>query len=411
MRVAAALVIAIAGCAPGAEDAPAAVDDRAGYEHGHELVKQYQCGQCHLEDASQTCSGCHRRITRGAEAGVPTFVGEEEFGVTQLERWRQDLVNMRELPTLHAVGKLMRSDWIEGFLLEPHDLRPRLGATMPRLAISPEEAHDMAAYLAAVETSAPYFRDERLGAWWDPYPPLGPGDREHGGALFEAQGCGVCHRFTGARSQPPWAVGGNVSRALMLAPDLRYTRDRFRREVLVPWLLEPTHFKADAAMPRFGLDYGDARDVAAYVMTEPLEPLAQRAAPPRLPPLDRPVGFQEVYQKVFAKICIHCHGQPSLAFDDGGPGLRGGFGFPAVELSFVGYEQMLAGYVTLDGKRRSVFAPDADGTPHLVAVLLARQHEEAGDRGELRGMPLGLPALQPEQVQLIETWVAGGHPY
>jgi hypothetical protein len=62
-------------------------------------------------------------------------------------------------------------------------------------------------------------------------------------------------------------------------------------------------------------------------------------------------------------------------------------------------------------ERKSVFAKTADGTPLLVAALLARQEEEAGaPRADLRGMPLGLPALSAEEVQLVETWIAAGRP-
>jgi hypothetical protein len=47
----------------------------------------------------------------------------------------------------------------------------------------------------------------------------------------------------------------------------------------------------------------------------------------------------------------------------------------------------------------------------LVAVLLARHKELAGQvTPGLRGMPLGLPALSAEQIQLVESWIAQGRP-
>ena len=63
------------------------------------------------------------------------------------------------------------------------------------------------------------------------------------------------------------------------------------------------------------------------------------------------------------------------------------------------------------GARRSLFEPLADGTPRLVAALLAR-HDEANQAPNraVRGMPLGLPALNAEEIQLVETWVAEGKP-
>jgi hypothetical protein len=63
------------------------------------------------------------------------------------------------------------------------------------------------------------------------------------------------------------------------------------------------------------------------------------------------------------------------------------------------------------GERRSVFETLDDGTPRLVAALLARAAEEAGQPDpRVRGMPLGLPALPPEDIQLVETWIAQGRP-
>jgi hypothetical protein len=49
-----------------------------------------------------------------------------------------------------------------------------------------------------------------------------------------------------------------------------------------------------------------------------------------------------------------------------------------------------------------------DATSYLVASLVARQREEAGELPALRGMPLGMPALTPEELQLVETWIAQG---
>jgi hypothetical protein len=75
------------------------------------------------------------------------------------------------------------------------------------------------------------------------------------------------------------------------------------------------------------------------------------------------------------------------------------------------YEGVAAGYLDDHGERRSVFSAMSDGTPRLVAALLARQAEEAGQPNPaIRGMPLGLPALDPEAVQVLETWIAQGRP-
>lgn len=96
---------------------------------------------------------------------------------------------------------------------------------------------------------------------------------------------------------------------------------------------------------------------------------------------------------------------------DGGPGNTGGFGFADRSLNLASYSDVLSGSLDDRGQRRSIFLPLADGTPRLLAVLLARQRELAGELAPgLRGMPLGLPALSAEQVQLVESWIAQGRP-
>jgi hypothetical protein len=96
-----------------------------------------------------------------------------------------------------------------------------------------------------------------------------------------------------------------------------------------------------------------------------------------LPPLGRPVTYDEASARVFKQTCWHCHGEPDYAV----------------------------------GERHSAFEPTADETPRLVAALLARGGDETGNpRADVRGMPFGYPALSPEEVQLVESWVAQGRP-
>jgi hypothetical protein len=131
---------------------------------------------------------------------------------------------------------------------------------------------------------------------------------------------------------------------------------------------------------------------------------ARYEAPKRLPLLERRVAYREVDERVFRRTCWHCYSNAELADGDGGPGNTGGFGFPGRGLSFASYAEVSEGSVGPDGERRSIF-------PALVDILIARQVEEAGGTVEgVRGMPLGLPALGAEEVQLIESWIAQGRP-
>jgi hypothetical protein len=127
-----------------------------------------------------------------------------------------------------------------------------------------------------------------------------------------------------------------------------------------------------------------------------------------LPVLARTVRYNEVSEKVFRKTCWHCHGEADFELGDGGPGNSGGFGFKGKGINLASYTAIFSGYVDDLGERNSLFEKNASGTPYLVEALLARQREESGEASDLRGMPLGLPALSAEDVQLVETWIAQG---
>ena len=378
---------------------------------GQQLVEHFECNRCHQPRMSvdgRNCLSCHTAIGEGRSVALP---GRPDRG--DLERWASRIQHYREVPSLHATGQLLRRDWIARFLVAPHDLRPRLSETMPRLAMSDHDARDIAAYLASAESVEPYFADRAIGDWTKP---LGPnmrvGDVGRGRTVFEDKGCGACHLYSGAYEAPTVTADRLEERSLLLAVDLRHTRDRFQPRKLVAWILEPRHFKVDAVMPKLGLTYQEARDLAAFIMEEPLQEVDREEAVERLPLLDRPVGFDEVNDALFSRTCVHCHddADPGV-LGDGGPGNVGGFGFSAKRLSFASYEALHAGWVDDRGERRSVFERTSDGTPRLVKVLLLRRDEEAGHHDAwMRGMPMSLPSVTPEVLQLVESWVAQGRP-
>jgi hypothetical protein len=129
-----------------------------------------------------------------------------------------------------------------------------------------------------------------------------------------------------------------------------------------------------------------------------------------LPPLPRRVAWPEVAEAVFLRTCRHCHADASVAFGEGGPGNTGGFGFAARRLELATYAGAMSGMMVRD-ERQSAFAVDDSGMPRLVHALRARQLEAAGVFEEgIRGMPLGHPALTPEALQLVTSWIASGRP-
>lgn len=352
---------------------------------GAALVEQYECNRCHtglgVADAprAKACTGCHEDIL-ATEAPKP----HEAV-------WQQNIVHLTFRFDLTSAQRLKPS-WIEAHLQRPVDVRPHLGATMPRLRLTADQARAIAIYVTRERGPAPPYRvDERLVA--------------EGRTLVEARGCTACHTMRGADLPRP---ADTKPKAVALAPDLSLTRDRMDPGTLDRWLADPSAF-GSTTMPKPALTEAERRAVVAFLLRAPTRP----PAPPPLPPIpttDTPATYANVEARVLRKVCWHCHAQPDFARGDGGPGMSGGFGYPARKLDLSTYEGVLAGYVGDDGERHSVFRRDDSGEPLLLSVLLRRRHEERGDVTARRGMPLGLPSLPPEDIDLVRRWLEAGHP-
>lgn len=366
---------------------------------GHQLAERYQCARCHEERSlavpvqKQRCFGCHDDL----------LTGRLEAPREVLDSFVPHIADLRRAPSLDGAGHLLRPDWLVTFLQAPHDLRPSMVAMMPRLAIGRAEAIDLAAWLS--EGSAP-----------EPSGDTSAGDVERGRLAYLARGCASCHAFAGAGVPEPAVLPRGAARrdhdapAVELAPDLRHARARLRPELVAAWIMRPASLRPATLMPNLGIAENEAADLAAFVLRAPLAEPPAASPRVRLPPLERPVGFAEVEQRVFRRSCWHCHSQPAYGAGDGGPGNTGGFGFAGKRIDLSSYEAILGGYVGDDGQRRSLFARTGDDPPILVAAMLARAGELEGRTGPVRGMPLGLPPLEPEQIQLVESWIAQGRP-
>lgn len=371
---------------PAAE--PPAAPDPA---RGRALMDRFECARCHEgtglpeEPEARRCVGCHQAILAG------TF----DAPAARQRGWAEALHSLNHAPSLGGLAGHLRPEWIASFLLSPHDLRPGLEATMPRLPITEAEAADIAAALTEGASI------EEGGGELD-------GDVAAGLALLEARGCVTCHAFTGAledrRADPSGAAG-------VLAPDLRHTRERMTEAALSRWLRAPAEVRPGTPMPRPELSDAERADVARAILRAPLAPASPPPMPERLPLLDRQVRFAEVADRVLSRTCWHCHADPDFAQGDGGAGNTGGFGYAPRGVNLLDYAGASSGYVAEDGERRSLFAEDEDGTPHLIRVLMARHAEVRGEPVEgVTGMPLGLPPLPLEDIQLVESWIAQGRP-
>jgi cytochrome c2 len=370
--------------------------------HGKALVARYECNRCHggteemAPSFDRACARCHQAIV--AES-LP-------FPREKLTAWHAATRHYVTVPTLASLGKTLRPSWIAAFVHEPVKIRPHEEEWMPRLKISESDARDLATYLTRGADP--------------PREDLPVGDVKRGAEVVAKKGCLVCHAFSGASPAPvgvemPNVPAEKLARGMTQAPDLRLARERFRPDVIVRWIVDPSLVREGAEMPTLGLSPEEAKDAAAYILETPLA--APPAPPPpitRLPVLDRHVSYEEVADKVFKKACTHCHADRNAsASADPGPGAGGGFGFKARGVELLSFAGTQRGYIGEDRARHSLFAKEpalsAWGGSRLVAALVMR-HEETSGRPvtEVRGMPMGLPGLSLEDIQLVETWVSQG---
>lgn len=364
-------------------------------ERGKRLVAEFECHRCHegtglaAPTLDKDCVRCHEQIATDKFKASPA----------KLAKWKPHVMPYRDVPSLSSMAGRLRPAWVMDYLLHPHDLRPNLTQTMPRLKLDPEQARDIATYLTA-GTPAPATPGLTVSA--------DAAQIAHGKQLMSERGCVACHQMSGTDLAAPAKTEAAV-RTLGLALDLRFARRRSEPSAIATWLLDPTRVKHDSAMPNLALRPEDARDLAAFVSFAALAPAPGNAVLSRLPVLARKVGFDEVNERVFAVTCRHCHTNPDLADGDGGPGNTGGFGFKPRKIDFSSYQGVQSGGIDAAGRRVSLFERTSEGMPRLVAALVARAREQAGIMSdEVRGMPLGLPALSPEQIQLVESWVEQG---
>lgn len=368
-------------------------------EDGGSLMARFECNRCH-EGAGQPVVGRNKHCVRCHQEILD---GRFDVDAVTLRRWQGNLRSLPAVPSLTGIGRRLRRDWLAKYLQQPTDLRPALPAMMPSLALGDTQARRIATWLVPDEGPAITL-------------PASPAQLSLGRTLIEQKGCGSCHAFSGVpalpATPPPIALRDAERRlGLLLAPDLRYSRERLQSGSLVGWLRDPKSLKPDTAMPTIPLSEAEAMAIASYLMQAPLSAITPVPVPVRLPLLARRVSFVEVNEQVLRRTCWHCHSTPEFAMGDGGPGNTGGFGFRPRGLNLASYAEVLSGSLDDAGQRRSIFLPLPDGTPRLVAVLLARQRELAGQPVPgLRGMPLGLPALSNEQIQLVESWIAQGRP-
>lgn len=343
------------------------------------------CVLCHTipghAPASQDtgCATCHQWIR--AVAGDPgrRVVAQSVFPLW--DRYEKNVASYLSVPDLQAAARL-EADWVADWLADPHDVRPGLPEGMPRFGLDAETRASIAAALVAMRPSIA------------PQPPPDPAHLARGAMVFQTAGCAGCHAF-GAVSPD----GGQA-----MAPDLQFTRERMHPDVVAAWIESPSRFSPNATMPAIPLSTEDRLAVRDFVL------LADTHSVPALPrgpvpaATTTPVTWTDVEERVFGRVCVHCHMDPSQNDGRAGPGNAGGFGWAATGLELQNWESV------------------RDNEARIVAALLRRRDESARDtlqpgqspaevaRPERPGMPLGLPAVSDEDLALVLGWYAQGAP-
>lgn len=399
---------------------------REAIDEGKAVLVSLDCNRCHaiddVEPASRPnhCTSCHHFLTHLVRGDRHFRQLSERYGQAVIERYQRNIEHYLEVPDLTRVGERLRPEWLARFAIDPEDLRPAMDESMVRIAAGPKERMAIARYFAAVARMP----DPAV----DPDPPeLGPRPSPariaEGERLFRRHGCPTCHTLgnvpTG-RTADALRASGTPAR---LAPNLRFSRERMHRDVLVAFIRAPQAFLPTTHMPDLGLSPGDAERIADFVLfAEPrLSPTPPE--PPLDPPpaVDRPVSWEEVKERVLGKVCVHCHMNDHER--DRGPGNIGGFGFPGEHLRMRTYEMLVAG--AGHGEHAfSVLEPrPGSKTPRILEQMMWRRREHLRDRiapfadhvrpayleGE-PGMPMGLPAMTDEEMGILRAWIEQGCP-
>jgi mono/diheme cytochrome c family protein len=393
---------------------------------GAKVITKHQCTRCHTIDAQPTaarplhCTSCHQFL-KGLEPGKDQYVGlAKKYGDNIVERYQRNIVHLIRIPDLTGLGKRVRADWIATYLTEPYDLRPLLEESMFRHNLDPKEIRDVARYFAAMADAPDPWGEGYVG----PVAPAKPDDARlaKGRTLFQTKGCGGCHVLGNVKTGIDAKTLEAGKAQSLLAPNLRFARERTRPEVIVDWIVDPKKVMPTTTMPAMGLSREDAEVLRDYIFHEDpaLAPLPVVKEPEAPKPLERTVAWEEVKERVLGKVCVHCHMNDYEK--DPGPGNLGGLGYTGVKLRMRTYETLVSGANDSKGARYSVLVPRQGETiPPIVQALLRRRAEAYRDAIPAfqdhvipkypiapPGMPMGLPAMTDEEIQLLVTWIAQG---
>ncbi|MFK7929682.1 MAG: cytochrome c [Myxococcota bacterium] len=351
-----------------------------------QAFKAGDCNRCHhvplMEDAGRldSCEGCHVWI-KGVSAD-PAKRAKALQVFPLWERYEKNVASYMEVPSLEAAMARLEPGWVEGYLNDPHDIRPNLPESMPRFGLEQGQIDAIisafeARTVDAVATPAPSSKNLAKGE-----------------TLFAQRGCIGCHTFGGRHT-----VG-----AVPMAPDLAHTRERMSPDRTAAWIRNPKSVSTHATMPVLALPEAEVVALRDYVLLADLNSKPAPVFSTVVQPTTEPVRWAEVEERVFGRICVHCHMDPDQNQGRAGPGNAGGFGFAATGIELQTRDGVAAVADRIPGalQRRA-----AEGHRDVVP---AGSHPAALERPEKPGMPLGLPPLSDSDVALVLGWIEQGMP-
>ena len=105
--------------------------------------------------------------------------------------------------------------------------------------------------------------------------PLAPapgvsGSPDNGRRLFVTTGCGGCHTLPSVPAATG-VVGPNLTN-VVLRPTLAGDAIEMSPDTLTRWLVDPATVKPGTSMPSVGLTEQEARDIAAFMYSQPHNP-------------------------------------------------------------------------------------------------------------------------------------------
>ena len=113
-----------------------------------EALVAAQCHLCHRAASlpkaglTESCEGCHAWIRETSAS--PTARAQALTLFPLWPRYEENVQSYLQVPDLDAAMARLRPDWARRYLANPHDLRPNLPETMPRLGLSAEELDTLA---------------------------------------------------------------------------------------------------------------------------------------------------------------------------------------------------------------------------------------------------------------------------